>query len=172
MIRKNQILRLLKVLNSKLEKLEIQGELYLLGGAVMCLAFDTRASTNDIDAIFAPRTKIRELALEIAEEEKLESDWLNDAVKGYLSEEGTFNPYLELSNLKILIASPEYLLAMKCLAMRIGKEFHDEADVRYLLRYLNIERYEKAIEVISRYYPSDKFPQKTLYALEEILSGG
>jgi hypothetical protein len=58
---------------------------------------------------------------------------------------------------------------MKCLAMRIGAEFHDEEDVRYLLRQLDIRRYTEAISVIERYYPLDRFPQKTLYALAEIL---
>jgi hypothetical protein len=32
-----------------------------------------------------------------------------------------------------MIAQPAYLLAMKCLSFRIGAEFHDEDDVRYLL---------------------------------------
>lgn len=69
-----------------------------------------------------------------------------------------------------MIAQPEYLLAMKCLAMRIGAEFHDEADVRYLLRHLDIDSYERAVAVIARYYPVERFPQKTLSALEEILA--
>jgi hypothetical protein len=69
----------------------------------------------------------------------------------------------------VLTAEPEYLLAMKCLAFRLGAEFHDEADVRFLLRLLAIERYAVAVETITRYYPLERFPQKTLYALEEIL---
>ena len=96
-------------------------------------------------------------------------DWLNDAVKGYLSDKGDFQPYLELSNLRVLTATPEYLLAMKCLAMRLGEEFHDEQDVRFLIRYLNLTSYDAALKIISRYYPLERFPQKTLYALEEIL---
>jgi hypothetical protein len=67
------------------------------------------------------------------------------------------------------VAQAEYLLAMKCLAMRIGAEFHDEDDIRYLLRHLNILAYEKAIAVITKYYPLERFPQKTLYALAELL---
>jgi hypothetical protein len=67
------------------------------------------------------------------------------------------------------VAQPEYLLAMKCLAMRIGAEFHDEDDVRYLLRHLDIRTYEQAVTAITRYYPLDRFPQKTLYALAELL---
>jgi len=58
---------------------------------------------------------------------------------------------------------------MKCLAFRIGAEFHDEDDVRYLLRHLDIRTYKKAMTVITRYYPLEQFPQKTLYALAELL---
>jgi hypothetical protein len=58
---------------------------------------------------------------------------------------------------------------MKCLAMRIGAEFHDEDDVRYLLRQLDIRGYDQAIAVIQKYYPLDRFPQKTLYAFAELL---
>ena len=61
---------------------------------------------------------------------------------------------------------------MKCRAFRIGPELHDEADVRFLLRTLNIERYEDALDVITRYHPRERFPQKTFYALEEMLGGG
>ncbi|MGH8597578.1 MAG: hypothetical protein ACREXT_13050, partial [Gammaproteobacteria bacterium] len=96
-------------------------------------------------------------------------NWLNDGVKSFLSEQGQFETYLELSHLRIFSASAEYMLAMKCLAMRLGAEFFDEADIRFLLRLLDITSYAAAVEVISRYYPFERFPQKTLYALEEIL---
>ena len=69
-----------------------------------------------------------------------------------------------------MVAQPQYLLAMKCLAMRIGAEFHDEADVRYLLRHLDIDSYERALAMITKYYSRERFPHKTLYALEEILA--
>jgi hypothetical protein len=78
---------------------------------------------------------------------------------------------LELDHLKVMVAQPEYLLAMKCLAMRIGAEFHDEEDVRYLLRHLDIQSVDRALAVITQYYPREQFPQKTLYVLEELLAG-
>ena len=43
-------------------------------------------------------------------------------------------------------------------------------DIRYLLRYLNLERIAEAKAVITRYYLLKKFPRKTLYLLEELLS--
>jgi hypothetical protein len=86
-----------------------------------------------------------------------------------MSSRGDFAPFLELEHLRIMTAQPEYLLAMKCLALRIGAEFHDEDDVRYLLRLLEIRTYDNAMAVITKYYPIERFPQKTLYALAELL---
>lgn len=166
---KEDILSLFKRLNALLAEDSVHGELYVMGGAVMCLVFDARPSTKDIDCWFKPTSVIREKAAVIAQEEQLGPDWLNDGVKGFLSDHAQFEPYLNLSHLKVLRCSAAYLLAMKCLSMRLGEEFHDEADVRYLLRYLNIGSYDKAIEEIAQYYPEDRFPQKTFYALREIL---
>ncbi|PIR25577.1 MAG: hypothetical protein COX62_00845 [Deltaproteobacteria bacterium CG_4_10_14_0_2_um_filter_43_8] len=164
-----KIKKLFHLLNEELTQEKVQGELYLVGGAVMCLVFQARDATKDVDAFFEPSTKIRQAAARVAVKAKLDADWLNDSVKGYLSQKGKFVPFLDLSNLKIMVANAEYLLAMKCLAMRIGEEFHDEEDIRYLLRFLNLSSYKKACALIEKYYPIKQFPQKTLYALEEIL---
>ena len=164
-----EIKRLFQMLNDELGREEVNGELYLVGGAVMCLVHAVRPATRDVDALFKPAQQVRRLANRVGLQAGLGSDWLNDAVKAYLSETGNFTSWLELDHLRILVAQPEYLLAMKCLAMRIGEEFHDLDDVRFLLRYLNISNYAQAMEIIGRYYPRDSFPQKTLYALEELL---
>ncbi|HEV7136672.1 MAG TPA: hypothetical protein VGN43_08570 [Steroidobacteraceae bacterium] len=164
------IQRLLQMLNEDLRQTGTQAEIFLVGGAVMCLAYGARASTQDVAALFRPAAAVREAAARVAIRANLDPGWLNDAVKGYLSEHGDFAPFLELDHLRVMIAQPEYLLAMKCLAMRIGAEFHDEADVRYLLRHLDIDSYDRALAVITKYYPPERFPQKTLYALEEILA--
>lgn len=166
---RKQIEKLFELLNKKLRSLSTIGELYLVGGAVMCLAYQARESTKDIDAAFLPSQTIRKIAHEIAEEENLPNSWLNDGVKGFLSDAGSSVPYLESSHLKVFVATPEYLLALKCLAMRLGAEFHDESDIRFLLRYLNIESHEQALKIIMRYYPLERISKKTLYALEEIL---
>lgn len=171
MLRRTQMRRLFERLSMQLEQKGVQGELYLVGGAVMCLAFDARPATRDVDGFFRPATAVREAAKRVAHDAGVGEDWLNDAVKAYLSPHGDFDPWLELPHLRVLTATPEYLLAMKCLAMRIGAEFHDEADVRFLLRYLNLTKYAEALSIIGRYYPLERVPQKTLYALEELLPG-
>jgi hypothetical protein len=163
------IRRLLDLLNEELRQSKTHGELYLVGGAVMCLAYDARPSTLDVDAYFRPVAEVRRAAARAAARRGLPADWLNDAVKGYLSPEGDFAPFLELDHLRVMVAEPQYLLAMKCLAMRIGAEFHDEDDVRYLLRHLDVRSYDQAVGILEKYYPLERFPQKTLYALEELL---
>jgi hypothetical protein len=163
-----EIRRLLDLLNAELRDAGTKGELFLVGGAVMCLAYNARSATRDIDAFFRPTKQVREAALKVAAYAGVEPDWLNDAVKGFMSEAGEFNTFLEMDHLRVMLAQPEYLLAMKCLSMRIGAEFHDEDDVRFLLRYLNVESYARALEIITRFYPEDRFPRKTLYALEEL----
>jgi hypothetical protein len=161
--------RLFELLNQELRDAETHGEMFLVGGAVMCLAYATRPSTQNVDAVFRPPTQVREAAARVAIRARVKADWLNDAVKGFMSSRGDFVPFLELDHLRIMMARPEYLLAMKCLAMRLGAEFHDEDDIRYLLRLLEIRTYEKAVAIISKYYPLERFPQKTLYALAELL---
>ena len=74
-----------------------------------------------------------------------------------------------LSNLTVSTATAEYLLAMKCLAMRLGPEFQDETDVRFLLRYLNVDDHEEACTILDRFYPIERYPRKTFAALEELL---
>ena len=163
------IRRLFGLLNEELRRAGTEGELFLVGGAVMCLAYAARPSTQDVDALFRPARQVREAAARVAVQAGIQPDWLNDGVKGFLSEHGEFSPFLELDHLRVMVAQPQYLLAMKCLALRIGAEFHDEDDIRYLLRHLDIGSYEQALGVITRFYPLDRFPQKTLYALAELL---
>lgn len=167
---KTQILRLFHALNEELAHDKVVGELYLVGGAVMCLVFGVRASTVDVDAIFQPTTKLRKAAHRVANRLNVDEHWLNDGVKGFASSKGDFANYLELSHLHVLTATPNYMLAMKCLATRIGEEFHDVEDIRYLLRHLGIETFRQACEVIELYYPVEQLPPKAHYVLQEILS--
>jgi hypothetical protein len=167
----HDIRRLLELLGEELETAGVEGELYLVGGAVMCLAFDARPATRDVDALFRPTREIREAAARVADRAGVPRGWLNDAVKGFLDDRGDFDPFLELPNLRVFIARPEYLLAMKCASMRLAEEFRDVDDVRYLLRYLNITSVDQALEIVTRYVDEDRLMPKARLALEELLSG-
>lgn len=164
---RGEIEQLFERLNDELRATSTLGEVYLVGGAVMCLAYAARESTRDVDAYFRPAPEVRRAAARVASRAGIDEHWLNDAVKGYLGPGARFSAYRELSHLKIFCADPDYLLAMKCLSMRIGEEFQDIDDVRYLLRHLDIRSYDEAIEVITRYF--DDFPPKSTYVLQDLL---
>jgi hypothetical protein len=166
---KADMLRLFELLDAELAAADTQGEIYLVGGAVMCLALDARSATRDVDGWFKPAAVVREAAARVANRVRVPADWLNDAVKGFLSPRGSFDPYLERAHLKVFVAQPQYLLAMKCVAMRLGEEFHDLDDVRFLLRYLNITRASDALAIVGQYFDEAQIPTKTGLALEELL---
>lgn len=166
------MLRLFELLDAELAAVEVTGELYLVGGAVMCLALDAREATRDIDALFRPAGVVREAARRVAAQAEVAEDWLNDAVKGFLGSRGEYEPFLDLDHLKVFVARPTYLLAMKCAAMRLGEEFHDIEDVRYLLRALNLTTVEEALAVVTQYFAEERLPAKTRLALEELLGDG
>lgn len=165
------VLRLFELLDAELEAEGVEGELYLVGGAVMCLALEARDSTRDVDATFRPAAVVRRAAARVAARADVPDTWLNDAVKAYLSPRGEYDPFLDLPHLRVFVARPEYLLAMKCAAMRLGEEFHDVDDVRYLLRFLNVTTAEAALEIVTRYYDESQLLPKTRLALAELLPG-
>jgi hypothetical protein len=169
---KADVLRCLRLLNDELAVVAVHGEVYLVGGAVMCLALDARPATRDVDAFFRPSTMIREAARRVAAKAGVPESWLNDAVKAYLSPRGEFDRYLELSHLAVFVAQPTYLLAMKCAAMRLGEEFHDLDDVRYLLRHLNLTTVDEAMAIVTKYFDESQLLPKTRLALEDLLAPG
>ena len=168
---KSDILHLFDLLNAELASADTHAEVYLVGGAVMCLALGARAATRDVDAWFKPAALVRQAAARVAARTDVPDNWLNDAVKAWLSPRGEFDRYLERSHLQVFVAQPSYLLAMKCAAMRLGEEFHDLDDVRFLLRYLNITTASDAFSIVTQYFDEAQIPPKTRLALEELLSG-
>jgi hypothetical protein len=167
---KADITRLLADLDTELTELGAEAELYLVGGAVMTLVFDARPATKDIDALFKPQEIVRKAARRVALRHDLSEGWLNDAAKGYLSANGDFSSFLELPHLRVYVPGARYLFAMKALAMRIGPEFADEDDVRFLGRWLNIGSAAEAVAIMGEYYPLERFPPKSFLAIEEIFN--
>lgn len=161
--------RLFELLDAELAREDVVGEIYLVGGAVMCLALNARPATRDVDAFFRPSRAIRQAAARVAAQVGAPDNWLNDAVKGFLTPRGEFDSYLQLDHLRVFVARPEYLLAMKTASMRLGEEFQDLDDVRFLLRYLNITSAQTALEIVTRYFEDEQLPPKSRLALEELL---
>ena len=168
---REQIINALQSLSYKLREQNLIGELCLFGGTVMVLAFNARVSTKDVDALFQPSTPIRQLAACVAEEHRLTTDWLNDGVKGFVSarHELTSGNLPQFPNLRLTMPVPEYLLAMKCMAGRVGgtgDEVSDIPDIIFLIRHLKLTSAKEVLDLVARYYPPGRIPIKTQYLIQ------
>lgn len=165
---RQELLNSLTELNAELMSQNVYGEIAIVGGAVMCLVYNARQSTNDIDAIFDPAFEMRIAALNVARKLGLPPDWLNDGAKGYMSEKGDLILFEKLSNLSISVANGEYMFAMKAISCRTENE-NEMKDLRFLIEELNILSVEQATDIIRKYYPLNRVLPKTQYVLEELI---
>ncbi len=174
---REEILSALRSLSDKLGTKGVIGEVCLCGGTVMVLAFTARLTTRDVDAIFQPPQLIRELAKEIGEEHHLPANWLNDGVKGFISvrHETTAGNLPQFDHLRLTMPVPEYLLAMKCMAARIGgtaNEPSDVADIVFLIRHLQLGSSNEVLDLVGQYYPANRIPVRTQYLVEGLFEEG
>ncbi|MCL1848083.1 MAG: DUF6036 family nucleotidyltransferase [Clostridiales bacterium] len=135
---REKILHALKRLGEELAREGASGEVLLTGGAAMCLVHSARDMTKDIDALYEPKNEINRLVKIIAAQEGLPEDWLNDSVKGFITEGAPTDAFLSLEGLKITVVSPEYLLSMKLMSARYGEI--DAEDIRFLMEKLQIRQ--------------------------------
>lgn len=171
------ILHAFERLSEELGKEGVEGEVCLFGGTVMVLAYSARLTTKDVDALFQPAPAIREFAQRIAEDENLPPDWLNDGVKGFLSarHETTTGDLPQFPHLRLTMPVPEYMLAMKCMAARLGGaagEASDVPDIIFLIRHLSLPSAPAVLEVVGQYYPASRIPLKTQYLIEGLFEEG
>jgi len=174
LLTRERIVALLSELNEELAAKKVRAEMFLVGGAVMCLAFGARPATRDIDAIFEPKSIVYECATVVGERHKLPPGWLNDGAKGFQSDRGSFSRYelLQYSNLAIYTSDPDYLLAMKIQSCRLGEAFQDRDDILFLLKLLNVKTVQDAIDIATKFYAEALLPNRAWYVLEECIAEG
>ena len=159
-----EITKYLTELNDELRLIDIRGEVSLYGGAVMVLAFSARVSTKDIDAVFEPVREVRNAAHKIADRHNLNLDWLNHAVKMFVVKHER-ELLFELSNLRVTIPEPDYLLAMKVMALR--PETEDESDADFLIERLGLKSKSDVLGIVADYYPNKEVSGRTVAWLDE-----
>jgi hypothetical protein len=161
------ILNALQALGDELTSRDLRGQIFIVGGAAMALAYSTRRVTKDIDAVFEPKSEIYAAAAKVAEDLGLPEDWLNDAVKGFMPGVDEHpRPVPDIRGIEVTTASPRYLLAMKLMAMRFGE---DDEDIEVLLRESGLRSADEALELLRLMYPLQEPPAKTRFFLEELL---
>ncbi|MCB0367595.1 MAG: hypothetical protein H6624_09575 [Bdellovibrionaceae bacterium] len=166
MLSQARIKHLFQRLNDELSQLGEIGEIGLVGGAVMCLVYNARESTKDVDAIFEPTETIRRLAEKIGKDEGLPPTWLNDGAKGFIHPGFGREDVLSLSHLRVWAPEPKYMLAMKCISARWDTS--DKDDVIFLIKLLKIKKAKQVFDLIEGYYPKNQILSKTQFFIEEL----
>lgn len=165
-----KILAALQALGDELTRRDVRGQIFVVGGAAMALAYSTRRVTKDIDAVFEPKSAIYAAAEKVAEELGLPTDWLNDAAKAFMPGKDTqARPLPDVKGIEVSTASPRYLLAMKLMAMRFGE---DDEDIEILLEQCDMHSAQQALDLLKEMYPSREPPAKTRFFLEQLLGSG
>lgn len=166
MITKDKILEIFKELNEELKQSDVSGEICVVGGAAMSLAFNARISTHDVDAIFHPKMDVQIAAIDVGKKHGLDVDWLNDAVKVFMPDVDpkSKKTILKMSNLLVWAPDASYLLAMKSISARPT----DIRDIKFLITKLNLKTAKEVFEIIKHYYPKGKITERTMNLLLSI----
>jgi hypothetical protein len=155
-------------------------EIVIYGGSALLLTLNRQINTGDVDAVFeGNKDFIKKLAAQMAEEFGWDENWLNDGVKGWLSNrdadpdvKALFKTYPaeDRPGLRVYTAKPEYLFAMKCRAMRVGgiETNSDIDDIKLLARAIGIRNSKDALILVEKFYPQNILQPKTRLGLEEI----
>ncbi len=70
---------------------------------------------------------------------------------------------------------PEYLLAMKCMAARLGGpsgEQSDVLDIIFLIRHLRLNSANAVLDLVAQYYPANQIQIKTQYLVQGLFEEG
>jgi Nucleotidyltransferase of unknown function (DUF6036) len=164
------ILAALQALGDELTSRNVRGQIFIVGGAAMALAYSTRRVTRDVDAVFEPKAAIYDAAGKVAEDLGLPEDWLNDAAKAFMpGNDQDARPLPDIHGVEITTASPRYLLAMKLMATRIGE---DDEDIEVLIRQCKISSTQEALELLEQMYTAREPSPKTRFFLESLFEAG
>lgn len=155
----------------------------IYGGAALTLVSNFRVSTRDVDAVADdPGQRLLERwAAVVAERRGWPRDWLNDQVFPFLSDtideldpahHAAFRSYPceQEPGLRIFVPTPEYLLAMKLMAMRISpaEDSKDLDDILALMAIVGLTTASQTIEFVQVLYPEARTSVRVLHGIDEI----
>ena len=130
---REDINRLIRLMAAKLNEAGVSGQISIVGGAAISLAYVfERETTTDIDALLPNDFRVSNVIAQIAKMERLDDNWINDAVNAFIPFEIETH-WIELfreGGIIVRIATAELLLAMKLKADR-GRR--DRPDIEALI---------------------------------------
>lgn len=153
-------------LGERLHRRGVVGDVYVIGGAAMALAYDARRATRDIGAVFLPHGIILDEAQALAAELGLPRWWLNEQASIYVAPGGDPDASLSFDHpgLRVSTASPKHLLAMKAMAARR----RDVDDLRLLVGRLGLTTPDEVLAVCATVFPDEALPDRARLLLEDL----
>jgi hypothetical protein len=183
MLDRDVLARAFDLLGSDLARRGLFVEIAVYGGSALMLQFAWRRGTEDVDAVVREGSDDRALRPSVAfvaERMGLSPDWLNNAVGMFtpLDEDdslfqscGTY-PAGSRPGLRVLLARPAYLLAMKLKALSsLDRGDRDLADARALATHLGIAG-EDALRTLYVAIHGEEPGRELLRRFPSVLSGG
>lgn len=159
------------------------GEIAVYGGSAILLQFDWRTITQDVDAVVLNTDRegvVKDAIAYAGLKHDLPDDWLNNFVDGFTPETerpeffqpfGTY-PAAGVPGLRVVLARPEYLCAMKLKAIdRADPQDKDFTDAVRLARETGIDDADGLVRVFSEFYPDESLPPIALARLPELAEG-
>jgi hypothetical protein len=158
----------LRELAEELDDRGIVARIYLVGGAAMVLAYQSRFSTDDVDASGYPTEEVLAVSLNVAERRGLRPNWLDDSVKVYIpvASEPEWRPVIKVGSVEVVVADERTLLAMK---LRASRGRRDEGDIEFLLDKCQIASVDDALALYEEYFPEDALPPRAIPILRHAL---
>lgn len=164
----SDLLALLREVGQLLQAQHRQAAIYVVGGAAMALVFDARRVTRDVDMLALAETDaFWASAAEVGRRHSLPDDWVNQNAAAFLSNEPDTSPHeVSLPGLRVLVASPEHLIAMKLRALRD----RDLADLDLLFRHVGLTTPEQAAAIHDALFDESSIgftgPEEARYAAQ------
>lgn len=157
-------------LSRQLGEREIRAHIYVVGGAAIVLAHRYACVTQDADALATDRRdEVFEVAGEVAREQGLSPDWLNDAVRGapWPSPRPDTRAAVVYDSQHLVVAgaSAAQVLAMK---VRVGP-VADRADIEFLIRHLRIATMLHVEAIHHAVFPHDPIPKRNVGVILDCL---
>ncbi len=170
LLTRGQVTALLQELGAELDRQGVKAQLFIVGGAAMALAFNSRRMTRDVDGVFEPKAVVYEAARQVAARYSgLPDVWLNDAVKGLLpGPDPDARVILEAPGIAVSVPSARYLLALKVQAARTDR---DDDDIRFLANECGVSTADAVIDIAEAVIGANRLGPKSQFIVQEMFPG-
>ena len=161
----------LSALDEQLRSRGVLAEICTSDGALVVLSFSASPPTRNPKSLFQPLGLVQEAVNEVASAKGWGPRWIADAARHCVGPASGANGFLELANLRVFEARPDYLLALKCAAMARDGQPDSRDDLRHLVRSLGLITADDALSVVRRYFAQRQLPPDIETTLADALAG-